>query len=82
MKRSAMVSASVAAVAATVPADNNPADAAANYNSSKSNSGNLTLPLTGAKPKTPHMAIKNSGVPKNAPRKFDNTTTRSNTRQN
>ncbi|MGD0188593.1 MAG: hypothetical protein ABSC25_25585 [Roseiarcus sp.] len=82
MKRSAMTFASAAAFAAIVLATNGPADAAVNYNSSKSNSGNLTFHPKGAKHKTPHMAMKNSGVPKNTLRKVNNTTTRSNTQHN
>lgn len=82
MKRSAVTFASVAAVAAIMLATANPAAAAVNYNTSKSNSGNLALHSKGAKRKTPHMAVKGSGVPKNVARKVNATTTRSNTQHN
>jgi len=57
------------------------AAAAVNYNSSKSNSGNITGNKTGAGKGQPGMAIKSSGVPKNASR-VNKTTNRSNTQHN
>ncbi len=81
MKLSAMFCAFVMGVAFMPTADRAFAQTV-NYNTSKSNSGNIAGNKAGSGKGQPGMAVKNSGVPKNVPSKVNKTTSRSNTQHN
>ncbi len=82
MKLSALLCAFVVALVAFVLTADRASAQAVNYNSSKSNSGNVTAPNSAGQGKhKSKMAVKGSGVPKNTT-KVDQPATNSDTTYN